>query len=334
MIKIREEVGKMKASKKCAVIIVFSIILLTGGLSIALAQTEYPNRPIEIVVPYNPGGSSDIAQLAFKDRVAKVLGQPVVPVYKPGAGSAIGAAFVAKSKPDGYTLLVGANSTIVIAPLTRKDIGYTMDDFIPICTLSTAPMTVCVRYDNPYKTMKDFIEAAKTKKMKYSTYGTLTVAHICMEALCRAAGFQAIHIPYSSGSTSLSAVLGGHVDIGMASGSLGMLGPDKLRIVAVAQKNRYRLFPEVPSWGEIGYPIDGLATFAIWAPKNTPKEIVNKIYEAFKKVVEESGKEIAAFLEKTESDLNFLNPEETRKVFEADHESKKKTLAEMGMLIK
>jgi tripartite-type tricarboxylate transporter receptor subunit TctC len=317
--------------KKITCAILFAMLL--SGTAVASAA-DYPDRPIDLVIPYAPGGGADIATTAFKDKVAKILGQPLISNFKPGAGGATGSAFVAQAKADGYTFLVGSNSPLVIAPLTKKGTGYTLADFTPVCNISAVPLVWCVKEDSPYKTMAEFIQAAKTKKMKYSTYGVLTAAHICMEALGRVAKFQAVHIPYSGASTAMSAALGGHVDIAIASGSAGMAGPGKLRILAIAEDKRLAAYPEVPTLKELGYPIYGLTYFGLWAPKGTPRERIQKVYEAHRKVAEVNGTEIAEILKNVEHTMLVLSPEELGKAYQADFEFQKKMIGEMGALIK
>lgn len=323
----------MKMSMRWMIFLTVWVILFGAGISFGQSASDYPNRPIELVVPYSPGGGADIASRAFKDYVAKILGQPIVQSFKPGAGGATGSAFVAAAKPDGYTLLVGSNSPLVVAPLTKKP-GYTLNDFTPVCNFSLLPLTWVVKDDSPYKTMHDFIQAAKTKKMTYATYGTLTAAHVCMEALCKMAGFQAIHVPYDGGGRTMTAVLGGHADIGIASGSGGMAGPGRLRILAIGHKERLDLLPDVPTLKEIGYPIYGIIYYGLWGPKGIPKEIVNKIYEGHKKAVKENGKEISKILNNLEHVLMLLSPEELWAEYQADYEFQKKIITEMGALQK
>jgi len=317
--------------KKISCAIFFAMLL--SGAAVASAA-DYPDRPIDLVIPYAPGGGADIATTAFKDKVAKIVGQPLISNFKPGAGGATGSAFVAQAKADGYTFLVGSNSPLIIAPLTKKGTGYTLADFTPVCNISAVPLVWCVKEDSPYKTMPEFIQAAKTKKMKYSTYGVLTAAHICMEALGRVAKFQAVHIPYSGASTAMSAALGGHVDIAIASGSAGMAGPGKLRILAIAEDKRLAAYPEVPTLKELGYPIYGLTYFGLWAPKGTPRERIQKVYEAHRKVAEVNGAEIAEILKNVEHTMLVLSPEELGKTYQADFEFQKKMIGEMGALIK
>jgi tripartite-type tricarboxylate transporter receptor subunit TctC len=317
--------------KKISCTIFFAMLL--SGAAVASAA-DYPDRPIDLVIPYAPGGGADIATTAFKDKVAKIVGQPLISNFKPGAGGATGSAFVAQAKADGYTFLVGSNSPLIIAPLTKKGTGYTLADFTPVCNISAVPLVWCVKEDSPYKTMPEFIQAAKTKKMKYSTYGVLTAAHICMEALGRAAKFQAVHIPYSGASTAMSAALGGHVDIAIASGSAGMAGPGKLRILAIAEDKRLAAYPDVPTLKELGYPVYGLTYFGLWAPKGTPRERIQKVYEAHRKVAEVNGAEIAEILKNVEHTMLVLSPEELEKTYQADFEFQKKMIGEMGALIK
>ena len=317
--------------KKISCTIFFAMLL--SGAAVASAA-DYPDRPIDLVIPYAPGGGADIATTAFKDKVAKIVGQPLISNFKPGAGGATGSAFVAQAKADGYTFLVGSNSPLIIAPLTKKGTGYTLADFTPVCNISAVPLVWCVKEDSPYKTMAEFIQAAKTKKMKYSTYGVLTAAHICMEALGRVAKFQAVHIPYSGASTAMSAALGGHVDIAIASGSAGMAGPGKLCILAIAEDKRLAAYPDVPTLKELGYPIYGLTYFGLWAPKGTPRERIQKVYEAHRKVAEVNGTEIAEILKNVEHTMLVLSPEELGKAYQADFEFQKKMIGEMGALIK
>lgn len=310
------------------------VTFLLGGTQMGWASSDYPNRPVELVIPYAPGGGADIATTAYKEWAAKILGQPLVSTFKPGAGGATGSAFVAQAKPDGYTLLVGSNSPLVIAPLTKKGTGYTLEDFAPVCNLSAVPLVWCVKEDSPYKTMKEFIAAAKTKKMRYSTYGALTAGHIAMEALAKAANFQAIHIPYSGAATAMSAAMGGHVDIAIASGSAGMAGPGKLRILAIAYSKRLEGYQDVPTLSELGYAINVLTYFSLWAPKGTPRENIQKVYEAHKKTAEGHGKEIAEILEKVEHNMLLLSPEELGAAYREDYEFYKKMLGEIGALVK
>jgi len=131
-----------------------SLLACVGGVSSA---PDYPNRPIEVIVPYPPGGVAEIVVRPYKEHLQKVLGQPVVFVFKPGAGGAVGTAYVSQARPDGYTILSGSTSPLVLLPLTsKKGLGYTPEDFTYICNLTVNPQVWLVKEDSPYKTMKDF----------------------------------------------------------------------------------------------------------------------------------------------------------------------------------
>jgi len=295
--------------------------------------SDYPSRPIEIVVPFAPGGLPETIIRPFPGRLQKIFGQPVVVVFKPGAGGAAGSAFVARAKPDGYTLLVGSTSPLVLVPLTsKKDLGYTLEDFTYVCNLTVTPSVWLVKEDSPYKTLKDLIQAARTKKIKYSTPGTNTILHICMEALGKAAEFKAIHIPYSGGNPALAAVLGGHADVGITPGSLGMAGPGKLRAIGVALEKRSPLLPDVTSLGELGYHIDGSTYCGLEAPKGTPKEIVEKVYEAIKKVFDENAKELNDYYTRYEMTIHLLDPQGMEGLYKAEYKLRKKMIEETGIL--
>jgi len=155
-----------------------------------------------------------------------------------------------------------------------------------------------------------------------------------MEALAKAANFQGIHVPYSGAATAMSAAMGGHVDIAIASGSAGMAGPGKLRILATASSKRLPGYQDVPTLLELGYKIDVLTYFGLWAPRGTPKENIQKVYEAHKKAAEGHGREIAEILHKVEHNMLFLSPVELGAAYQEDYEFHKKMLGEMGALAK
>jgi tripartite-type tricarboxylate transporter receptor subunit TctC len=316
--------------KRWILSIIGFLFFCVSGISLALAASDYPTRYIDLVIPYAPGGSTDLVPRFFKDKVEKILGQPFVFTYKPGASGVMATAYVKGCKPDGYTLLVTSVTTLVTSQIiSKRPAEYTLDDFTPICNLSYAPLTFSVKDESPYKTMEEFIKVAKTKKMQYSTTATFSQAHVAMDALGRAAGFTAIHIPYSSGSASgQTAVLGGHVDMSVAAAG-GLEGAGRLRILAVAQENRWGLHPDVPTLKELGYPISVELYQSLWAPKGTPKEIVDRIYGAFKKVAEDNKEEMTQLLNRSDKVLQLLGPQELIRVYRDQSEFFKKEFEKM-----
>lgn len=319
--------------KEWRILLVGMGTLLVIGIYSELAASDYPTRPIELISPNAPGGGMDFAANLYKNKVEKILEQPIILNFKTGAAGATGTVYAKGCKPDGYSLMLASISTLVLPPLTKRGAGYTLDDFTPICTLTTVPLAFCVREDSPYKTMQDFIQAAKTKKMKYATHGAFSTAHICMEALGKMEGFHAIHIPHTGAAAGMTAALGGHVDMAV-SGTTAFVGPGRLRLLAITQANRLEDYPDVPTLKELGYNLPGEITYSLWAPKGTSKEIINKVYGAFKKALEENREEMTKLAKGADQTLLFLNGEELRKIYQAQYEFYKKMIEEMGALIK
>jgi tripartite-type tricarboxylate transporter receptor subunit TctC len=330
---IRKGGKQRKMRKELKILFAGIVTLLVFGIYSALLASNYPTRSIELISPNAPGGGMDFAANLFKNKVERILGQPIILNFKTGAAGVTGTVYAKSCKPDGYTLMLASISTLVISPLTKKGAGYNLDDFTPICTLTAIPLVFCVREDSPYKTMQDFIQAAKTKKIKYATHGAFTTAHICMEALGRMAGFQATHIPHTGAAAAMTASLGGHVDMAI-SATTAFVGPGRLRILTIAQEKRFEDYPDVPTLKELGYPLSGEITYSLWAPKGIPKEIVNRIYEAYKRALEENREEIIKVARGGEQTVLLLNGEELRKKYQGQYEFYKKTLGEIGMLIK
>jgi tripartite-type tricarboxylate transporter receptor subunit TctC len=259
--------------------------------------------------------------------VEKILKQPIIFTYKPGAAGLTGTLYAKSLKPDGYSLLAASPSTFILPPLTRKTADYTLDDFTPILNLTTIPQAFCVPENSPYKTMRDLIEGAKTKKLQYSTHGAYTIAHIAMEALGKMAGFKAIHIPYKGAAAAMTAAIGGHVDMA-CSATTAFVGPGRLRLLAVASDHRLEGYPDVPTLKELGYPIYGQVYYSIWGPKGVPEEIVGTLTDAYEKAFEQNREEITKIAKSQEHTILFLKNKELKKSFQEQHDFYKKFLAE------
>ena len=309
-----------------------SMSLMVTGPTLIATAADFPTRQIEVVIPLAAGGGTDQSFAPFKEKVQKILGQPIVISYKPGAGAAIGAAYVAKSKPGGYTLLYGNAGSLLTTPLARN-VGYTIDDFVPICCITNNPSVFLVKDDAPYKTFKDWLEAAKKKRMTYATPGNMSPPHLVMGYFQREVGFTATHIPQQGTVDVNVAVLGGNADLGVSMAMSTMIGKGKLRGIAVSSEKRHPQFPEVPTLVELGFPLFkdlfGAASW-LWAPKGTPKENIDKIYAAFKKVNDEDGAAIAKQLRNVDLLLKFMGPDEMMKYAQNELVFYKKFMSEMG----
>ena len=321
----------MKMSGKIGIFSVALLSLILTPPSLAPAA-GFPDRQIEVVIPLAAGGGTDLSFAPFKEKVQKILGQPFVISYKPGAGAAIGAAYVAKAKPDGYTLLFGNAGSLLTTPLAQK-VGYTLDDFIPIFCSTNNPSIFVVKDDSPYKTFKDWLTAAKSKRMTFATPGNMSPPHLVMGYFQREGGFTATHIP-EQGTVGVNvAVLGGNADLGVCVPMSTMLVKGKLRGIAMSSEKRSPLFPEVPTLVELGFPLFkdlfGAASW-LWAPKGTPKEVVDKLYAAFKKVNDEEGAAIAQQLGKVDLQYHFMGPDEMMKYAKNEIVFYNKFMADMG----
>jgi tripartite-type tricarboxylate transporter receptor subunit TctC len=271
----------------CAFLVVF---LSSFG---AHAQDVYPSRPITLVVPNPPGGSSDANARVLSDALTKVLKQPVILNFKPGVAGQIGNSFVAKSKPDGYTLLMGLSS-LMVSPESERIQGkaslYEVSQLEPVAMISNDPMIMLVKTESPWKTLGDLVKTAKEKPntINYSSSGNFGPIHLSVEMLTYAAGVQMTQVPFGGGGPSMLALLGGQVEMTTAIPSVAMaqIASGKVRPLAVSGPKRLKVLPNVPTYREAGFD----AEFNIWnglfVPENTPVAIVNTLRKAVQEAVQ------------------------------------------------
>jgi len=296
------------------------------------AAESYPTQLITVVICYQPG-STDVSLRPFTEKMASYLGQPIAFVYKPGAAGATGARFVANSKPDGYTLIGGSQSPLIIAPLTKEDVGYSLDNFVPVVRLANSVGLIAVRSDSPWKTLKDLVEDARKSpgKITFSTSGVFSSPHLKMAMFLKAAGVDLTHVPTTGSTPAMTALLGGHVQV--TSSALNTLRPHiqsgALRPLAFFEKTRLSDFPNVPTFLELGYPEGFSVWYGILAPKGTPQEVVNTIYNAAKKAISEQKKEIEDRLNKLSLRLDFLSPQEFTKQIREESDEVKNFIKEL-----
>jgi tripartite-type tricarboxylate transporter receptor subunit TctC len=250
--------------------------------SLAAAQTDYPNRPVRIVVPYAPSGSTDNIARIVGAQISKTLGQPVVIENKPGAASAVGSQFVTRSPADGYTLLLGT-ATLAINKSLRKDLGYEVEsDLAPIANAAGGPFLVLVHPDFPAKTVAELIAYAKANpgKLNFGSPGTGTTNHLAGELFGSTAGIKMVHVPYRGEGLGVTATLAKEIEVMFATYSAagGFVESGQLRALAVTGERRISLLPNVPTAAESGLP--GY-TAGFWngflAPAQTPKPIIDRL---------------------------------------------------------
>ena len=273
----------------------------------------YPVKPVQVVIPFAPGDTDKMLR-PFMDRMAEFLPNQFILNYKPGAGGAVGAAYVANSAPDGYTLVGTSPGSIVVVPLANKDVKYSTESFEPIAALSLGGFMIVGSSKSSLQSMKALITYSKDHpdKMTYGTSGPMGITHLLAEIFTSEAGIKWTHIPFQGSGPAITALLGGHVDL--ASTAVGPaqahIEAGTLRALAVFGDTRLKAFPDVPTLKELGYKTSSSAIYGILAPKGTPKETIDIIYAAAQKVVAKYGTEITANLKILGAQIEVLGPKE------------------------
>ncbi len=324
---------------KGVLLAVLTVICLgTVGLTVgsALAADSYPTRPIQVIVPFPPGGVADLVGRPFTTALEKQLKQPVVIVNKTGAGGAVGMQALAASKPDGYTLMV-ALSSISVMPEVDTLFGrppvYKLSDFAPIALLSSDPTVLVVSSKAPWKTVADFVADAKKRpgEIKYASSGVYGTMHVAMEMFAHSAGIKLRHIPTGGGGPALNALLGGHVDAisGGPNVSIPQLRAGAVRILAGWGDKRLAALQDVPTLKELGYKD---VEFYIWsgffAPAATPEPIIKVLREAAAKAVQAT--EFKSAMEKMATPIDYLDAPEFKKFWDKDADRLIKAVRNIG----
>jgi len=255
--------------------------LLASAGAMVHAQA-YPTKPVVLVVPYPPGGTADILARSIGQKLGERIGQPVVIENKAGAGTAIGARFVAEAAPDGYTLLLGTVSSHAINPAMAK-VGYDpVKDFAPIAPIASIPFVLVANPDAPYKSVGDVLQAARAQPgtISYASAGPGTSNHLAGEMLATDAKVRLLHVPYRGSAPALADVLAGHVPLmfDLQSTSVPNIRLGKLRALAVTSARRSPLLPDVPTVAESGLPgFEVSAWFALFAPARVPPAVAARL---------------------------------------------------------
>ncbi len=311
-------------------------VVFTTGAAVA----EYPTKPVTLVAPYGPGGASDLAARIVSATAPSHLGNGILVVNRTGAAGVTGSTYVAKSKPDGYTVLLSRVGSQAAVPAINAKIPYKWDDFTFLGLLEQNPFVLAVKADSPYKTFDDLKKAIKSgKKLSYSSAGVGTLLHVAMVIVLDDLGLPAdalIHIPFKGGGKAAAAVAGGHADMIFQnlSGVISQIRGGKLRALVISTKQRAPTVPDVPTATEVGHPnlhvIVGWS--GIWGPKGMSKEIVDiwvgvlgklKTDKAWNKMTKGLG-----------SIPTIMNPVDTKAFVKNQYETIKKIADRVGLSVK
>src|SRR4051812_26935865 len=257
-----------------------------------LAQAQaFPSRQITIIVPYQPGGTNDIIARTLTPKMSELLGQPVVVENKPGAGGNLGAALVAKSRPDGHTLLMAPVGVLAINKWIYKDMGFDADkEIVPIINTGSVPNMLLVNNSVPVSSVKDLIALAKARPdaINFASMGTGTTGHLCGEMFKMAVNVQATHVPYKGSAPALQDLLAGQVQIMFDNlpTALPRAKNGQLKGLAVTSLKRSPLAPEIPTMDEAGVPgYEATAWFGVVGPAGMPKPVVDRLNAEFVKAL-------------------------------------------------
>jgi tripartite-type tricarboxylate transporter receptor subunit TctC len=289
------------------------------GLALALAGLDasaqgYPNKPVRLVVGFAPGGAADTVARALSEPLGRILGQPVVVENKPGAGSSIAAENVAKSAPDGYSVLIASPSSISVNPAINAKLNYKPSDLAPITKVSSSPLLIVVNPATGFNSVKELIAAAKKEpgKLNYATSGVGSAPHFGAAHFSQVAGVQMVHVPFKGGSPAITSVVSGDTQVSFATppSVLGMVKGNRLKALAVTSRERSALMPDIPGMAEAGLPEYAMAFwYGLFVPAGTPPDVVRKLYAATIEAAQKPEFKAALAREGTEVELS-ASPQE------------------------
>jgi tripartite-type tricarboxylate transporter receptor subunit TctC len=263
------------------------------------------------------------------------LKQPVVMINRPGAGGAVGMASVAKGPTDGYTILMGLSSISIFPVADRvngKSPAFELSDFAPIALVTADPTVLVVRTDGPYKTLKDFVDAAKANpgKINYSSSGVYGTLHVAMEIFANSAGIKLFHVPYQGGGPAVTALLGGQVEA-LASGpaaAIGQIKGGKMRALASWSTERLKLLPDIPTFKELGYEAEFYIWSGVFVSAGTPAAIQTRLRAAVREAA--TSDEFKAAMEKVSTPVSYLDAPEFKKYWDRDAARLKVAVEKIG----
>ena len=274
----------------CTGMTAFVVTLLFFAAPYQAQAEEYPARAVRIIVAQPPGGGTDTIGRLIADQLSKQLGQPFIIDNRPGAGFVVGTELAARAAPDGYTLTVGLNGNMAVNPSLFKNLQYDpIRDFTPVAMLANFPFLVVLNNDLPVKSMAELVALAKSKpgEINYASAGNGTGQHLSMEQFKMVTGTNFTHIPYRGAQAAYIDIFTGKVSVFFdnISTAIGQVKGGKVRALAVTTRERVSQLPDVPTVIESGIPYDYQTWFGLWAPKKTPRPVIDKLNAAVVKAL-------------------------------------------------
>lgn len=303
----------------------FAVTVLAAAGSLAVptwAQSQnFPTKPVRLVVPFAPGGGNDLLARAIAPHMAEILGQAVIVDNKPGAGGNLGTDQVAKSAPDGHTILIASNQITINPALGVKTPFRIEQDFVPVGMIATVPIVLVSNMAQPFNNLREFISYAKSNpgKLSYSSPGNGTPQHLAGEVFARMTNSFMVHIPYRGTGPAIADVVGSQVQVsfGTMASVLSFIEAGKLRPLGIAGQQKSSLLPSLPTFGDAGLKgYEASLWYCLLAPAQTPKPVIAKLNAALNQVLKTP--KVAELLAKQGFETGTSTPEELKTVIERD----------------
>ncbi|UDG74046.1 tripartite tricarboxylate transporter substrate binding protein [Achromobacter sp. 77] len=297
---------------RCKQVAAAALLCLSATATMTVLAAGYPERPVTLVVPFPPGGVADTIARPIAQALGDKLGQPIVIENKGGAGGAIGIGQAGRAKPDGYTLLMSLSSISILPAADRlleRKPAYQLDQFVPIARITADPTVLVVRADAPYKTLDEFLEAARKQggKLSYGSSGIYGTMHVPMEMLQNAAGIKMMHVPFTGAGPAVQALVGGQVDA-LATGPssvMQLIQAGRVRPLAHWGDGKLESLPQVPSLKSKGLDASFVQWSGIFALAGTPPAVIDKLRQAVKQIAEDPA--VQARIAGTGSPVQYLD---------------------------